>query len=249
MNHQHDHGDTMGSHGMLLFGEAPLYLSHLPLFGRPGPGHVHHFQAFLEVALDQAAAAALRADRAGGAGLHTFLPDDFALAEFDPQLDGQRTSMDGVIFSGHFERGGAPITGKVTAEVRRVVRFTELDSAAKPVPDRELTYLCFGRAGKLHLAHEITARPSFDQVLTAQLVPGTVTNMLGTVLADDAAAIGFDLAEPVRFTRHDRAEERLTPGEVILGTFSQTAPPSGAHGFTVRVAVQRELYLEITELA
>jgi hypothetical protein len=250
MNHQHDHGDTMGGHGMLLFGDEPLYLSHLPLFGHPGLGQVHHFQAFFEVALDRAALATLRADRASGAGQHTFLPADFSLAELDPDTDGpQRTSMDGVIFRGHFERGGTPITGTITVDVRRVVRFTELDSEAKPVPGRELSYLCFGRAGTLHLAHEITARPSFDQVLTARLVPGTVTNMLGTVLPDDAATIGFDLAEPVGFTRLDRAKERLTPGDVVTGTFHQAAPPSGAHGFTVQVAVQRELYLEITELA
>jgi hypothetical protein len=42
---RHDHPDpnaTFGTHGMLLFGEETLYLSHLPMFMSP-----HNFQVIL----------------------------------------------------------------------------------------------------------------------------------------------------------------------------------------------------------
>ena len=54
MSHDHahhgegDHGDTTGIHGMLLFGEDILYLSHLPMFASP-----HNFQVLLEVRFDE----------------------------------------------------------------------------------------------------------------------------------------------------------------------------------------------------
>ena len=78
--------------------------------------------------------------------------------------------LKGVIFQGHFERGGRAIA-RAVAEVRSVVHFEELDLTVNHAENQELTYLCFGRTGQLHLAHRITASPDFDQVLTARLGP------------------------------------------------------------------------------
>ena len=173
--HQHGHGgghggehggghggdDTMGLHGMLLFGTDPLYLSHLPMFGHP-----HNFQVILEVAFDDDAEAVLSADREGGDdGMYTFAPAEFPITELDPADAGARTSFEGTIHRGHFERGGPTLTPAV-ATVREVVHFAELDVAAAHDTDQELTYLCFGRPGQFHLAHDVTASPDFDQVLT-----------------------------------------------------------------------------------
>ena len=41
------------------------------------------------------------------------------------------------------------------------------------------------------------------------------------------------------------AERRLTAGEVACVAFPLTRSPGLAHGFTVRVEVERELYLEV----
>ena len=242
----HGHGATTGVHGMLLFGEDALYLSHLPMFASP-----HNFQVLLEVGLDDAAREAFLSERdVAGDGLHTFVPEPFPIDELAPGADGPaRTSIEGTIFRGHFERGGEPIAEGVAAEVRRVVHFSELDVGARRAEDGELTYLCFGRPGRLHLAHEVTARPDFDQVLTARLVPDTMTDQGGRQLAEDVASIGFDVAQRVLFRgRRDAPDNRLAPGETAEGFFFQTVAESGAHGFHVQVEAERELYFEVDEL-
>ncbi len=212
----HGEGSTTGVHGMLLFGEEALYLSHLPMFASP-----HNFQVLLEVGLD---------DAGDGPG---------------------RTSIEGTIFRGHFERGGEPIAEGVFAEVHRVVHFSELDVGAKRSEDRELTYLCFGRPGQLHLAHEVTARPDFDQVLRVSLVPDTVTNQAGHPLPEDVTTIGFDLAQRVLFSgRSDTPENRLGPHahQFFHGLFFQTSSLTGAHGFVAQLMTHTELYVEVDEL-
>jgi hypothetical protein len=137
--HQHEHGGghggdgTMGVHGMLLFGQDTLYMSHLPMFQSP-----HNFQVILEVEFDAAAGEVLRADReANGDGLYTFEPAQFHITEHDPRQGGPaRSSLKGDIYQGHFERGGHAIAPAV-AEVRKVIYFEEFDLPA----NQELTYL------------------------------------------------------------------------------------------------------------
>src|SRR6266508_1040805 len=252
MSHEHTHagghgeGGTTGVHGMLLFGEEVLYLSHLPMFASP-----HNFQVLLEVGLDDAGREAFLSDReVAGDGIYTFVPEPFPIAELAPRADGPaRTSIKGTIFRGHFERGGEPIAEGVVAEVRGVVHFSELDVGAKRSEDRQLTYLCFGRPGQLHLAHEVTARPDFDQVLTARVVPDTGTNQAGQSLPDDVATIGFDLAQRVLFgERSDTSEKRLAPDEIAHGLFFQTSSLTGAYGFAVQMKTESDLYLEDDEL-
>jgi hypothetical protein len=251
--HEHEHGDghgghggdgTMGLHGMLLFGEDVLYLSHLPMFTNP-----HNFQVILETGFDDAAGQVLRADReTGGNGLYTFKPEEFHITELDPGGDGPaRSSIEGTIYRGHFERGGQPIAD-VAAQVRDVVYFQELDVETGHSADQDLTYLCFGRAGQLHFAHRITASPDFDQVLTARLVPGTVTDQAGRPIGEDVTR-DFNQAVPVEFRgRRDTPQARLSPNETAEGTFFQTIAPKGFHGFRVQMEIGRELYLELREL-
>lgn len=242
-HHMHGEHSTMGVHGMLLFGEEPLYLSHLPMFERP-----HNFQVLLEASFDDSALQALRADREGGGDLYTFEPEKFPISELDPGGDGPaRTSMAGTVFHGHFERGGTPIA-RATAQIRNVVYFTELDVQATRDPDMALSYLCFGRAGRLHLAHQITSSPDFDQVLTARLVPGTVTNPMGEHV-DAEVTRDLDSAQPVEFRgRRDTPEDRLAPNETADGFFPATFGPAGSHGFGAQLEVGRELYIELGEL-
>jgi hypothetical protein len=250
MIHDHDHGpggcDTTGRHGMLLFGADPTYLSHLPMFDCP-----HNYQVHLAVRLDDAAAGVLAADRAQhGDTMHTFDPVEFPIDELDTRHGGPlRTAVEGVLVRGHFERGGTPIATGVTAHIQQVVYFDELDLDAKATDGRDMRYLCYGRAGRFYLAHQIGACPSFDQVLAVRLVPGTVTNMLGDSLPDDVATLRFDTAQPVRLGREDLAERRLSAGETVSGTFEGTSSIGGAHGFGLQLEVERELYLEVGELA
>jgi hypothetical protein len=229
----------------LLFGEETPYLSHLPMFMHP-----HNFQVLLEVGFDEAVLDVLRADReATGNGMHTFDPTEFPITELDPRGGGPaRSSIEGTIFRGHFERGGEEITGLVTAEVHNVVYFAELDMQARHSADRKLTYLCFGRAGQLYLAHDITASPDFDHVLSARLIPGTVTDPSGRPV-DREVTRDFADAQPVELRgRGDIPQDRLVPGERADGFFFATFGPTGSHGFSVQLEIGRELYLELGEL-
>ncbi len=91
----------------------------------------------------------------------------FRLPSSPPMLDGPaRTSIEGTIFRGHFERRGKRIAQGVVTEVHRVVYFVVRPTWARNARRTgKPTDLCFGRAGRLHLAHEVTARPDFDHVL------------------------------------------------------------------------------------
>ncbi len=239
----HDHPDTTGGHGMLLFGDDALYVSHLPMFHTP-----HNFQVLLSVRFDDDSSRAFLADRAtGDGGLYTFLPVPFPITDLDPRNGPRRSSLEGTIFRGHFERGGVPIVTGAVAEVLHVVHFSELVER-EPAPDAELNYLCLGPAGRLRLVHEITARPSFDHVVTARIVPGSLKDMAGRPLDDDVTAMSFRFAEPAEFARRDLPETRLTSGEIVPGTFRGTLSPSGMHGFSAQIEVAEEIWLEIDEL-
>jgi len=239
----HVHPDMTGSHGMLLFGDDVLYLSHLPRFHSP-----HNFQVVLSVRFDDDSSRAFLAFRAtGDGGLYTFLPELFPITELDPRNGPRRSSLEGTIFSGHFEREGVPIVTGAVAEVLHVVYFGELVER-EPGPDAELSYICFGPAGRLRLVHDITARPSFDHVVTARIVPGTLTDMSGRPLEDDVTAMSFRFAQPAEFARRDLPESRLTSGEIVPGTLRRTPSPSGMHGFSAQIEVAEEIWLEIDEL-
>jgi hypothetical protein len=245
-HHHHPNGecDTTGRHGMVLFGADPVYLSHLPMYMCP-----HNFQVLLEAELEADTLDTLRADRVRhGDGLYTFDPDPFPIAELEPD-DGvpARTSMTGTLVRGHFERGGTPIAKGVHVTVARVVWFRELDGA--PGADTGLPYLCFGRGDQVFLAHELTGRPNFDQVLAVRFVPGTVRTQVGHPLDDDVAELRYEQAQLVAFGRDDGIERRLAAGEVATALFRLTRSPSFSRGFSVGVEVVRELYLEIAELA
>jgi hypothetical protein len=236
----HNHGDTTGVHGMLLFGEETIYLSHLPMFNR-----LHRFQVLVEVSFADDVSATLAADRKDAGGeIYTFLPEPFTMDGSTP------ASLDGTIFHGHFERGGRPIAEGVTATIERVVYFTPLDLNAEHNDSGALTYLCFGRPEELFLAHQITARPDFDHIVTAQPVPGTVRDQAGRPLSDDDIHRAFETAAPVRFTgRVDTSDQRLAADESLDGLFFGTVAATGAHGFTVEMKIGREVYLEIDELS
>ncbi|MFC7534609.1 hypothetical protein [Actinoplanes sp. GCM10030250] len=240
-----DPGDTTGRHGMLLFGEDPLYLSHLPMYTVP-----HNFQVVLEVALDDATRGILRADRAlHGDGMYTFDPAPFPIDEIEPHDDAPaRTVLDGTLVRGHFERGGVPIATAARAGIRRVVLHRRLDTEAEPGPGRPLRYLAFGRSGRMYLTHELRERPSFDQVLTVRFIPGTVRSQVGHPLDDDVTDIRFDQPQPATFGRDDVAGRQLVAGEVATASFNLTRSPSFSRGFTVGVEVERELHLETKEL-
>lgn len=157
-------------HGMLVVGGQKIYLSHLPMFHSP-----HDYQLILEAELDGQALAAYRASRAASdETVYTIAPERFVLPEMVANPRPFRASL----FRGHFERGGKRIA-EGTVVIRRVLHFRKLDAQA-PQPERMGAFL-FGNETERFLAHLITARPDFDQIVQVAVI--------GPVYADGAAVL------------------------------------------------------------
>ncbi|WP_194818688.1 hypothetical protein [Nocardia sp. XZ_19_385] len=235
---------TIGTHAMLVFGTGvDCYFSNLPKFSAP-----HNFQVILSIELDERGKRALGADRRTGYdGLHTFVPDAFAMSELDPRRERPRETLRGTLFRGHVHRGGEAVVGDVAAEIRQVVYFEELGQGARRAHER-LTHLCFGRPGRLYLAHRICRRPSFDQVVAIRLIPGTVTDMLGEHDPDrttDVDQLGFGAAQSIILGQREFTGQRLRAGEIAVAAFRST---EDGLGFLAELAVQRQIYLEVADL-
>ncbi|MEV0384658.1 hypothetical protein [Nonomuraea sp. NPDC050643] len=242
--HDHENHETFDVHGMLLFGGEPLYFSHLPMFRHPA----HRFQVLMEVDFRPEVREAVRRDMTGD-DIHTFVPEAFDILELDPDSPGPaRTSIAGTVFRGHFERGGRPLVKNVAAEVKRVAFFRRLEPRARHDDDAPLAYLCFGRAGALHLAHEITARPDFDQILEVRLVPGTVRHEPEPPQPRDVLRQDFLTPVAVTFGRVDTPGRRLVAGDRAEGVFFLGVSRIGERRFTAEVEVVREVYMETGDL-
>ncbi len=147
--------DLPSVHGMLLFGEERVFLSHLPMFHSP-----HDYQVILEAELDRAAQSAYRRSRiASQETVYTLVPETFVL----PELVRSPRPFRAQLYRGHFERGGELIAGDVRVTLKEVLHFRRFDP--KATRSREASYLLFGEGRDQYLAHLIEAKPDFDQVL------------------------------------------------------------------------------------
>jgi hypothetical protein len=177
----HDHHDPAAVHGMALFGESEVFLSHLPMFHRP-----HDYQVLLRAELSTD----FRVDRRE---LHTIAPRAFELAL--AKEPGFVMTVD--VYRGHFERGGTRL-GRTTARITEVIAFEKLVPTT-PRPTEPSFYL-FGNADEAYLAHIITSRPDFDQIVRVR-VPAAL-----------------DMSTPITITLPNRSsEEPLAGGETVDG--------------------------------
>jgi hypothetical protein len=159
--------DDPGFHGMVMFGNDPFYIYHLPMWMPQ-----HAYQAIFEVRLsDDVKAQYLAASRAGKH--FSFAPEDeFVL----PQMALTPGPIQGTIHNDHFERGGEPLTD-AKLEIVRTVYFKQLkEDEPKPAKD---SYVVFGNGKEKFMAREAHGRPDFDEIIpvpsTLQL-PEAVTN-------------------------------------------------------------------------
>jgi hypothetical protein len=230
-----NHGltDPPAGHGMLLFGEKTVYLSHLPLFGTTTP---HRYQVILEVTLTKTGGdpqADYVKDRRQhpATKIYTFDPSPFVLPELDPK-NTQRNSFKGTIFRGHFERGGKSINENVVANVTRVVHFREFDPQAAGLP--QLQYFLFGKNQELFLAHLITKPPDFDQIVPVARIDQPFT--------DEALGQGVPITFPGTV---NKPAKRIKASSQVIGQVKK-ADGSPAQ---VKLQTKAELYFEAGELA
>ena len=239
----HDNPDpnaTFGTHGMLLFGEETLYLSHLPMFMSP-----HNFQVILAVTLNDQAAGRLHDFRAhfGRNDLYTFKLNKFHITDLISRDPGKPalTSFGGSLFRFHFERGGESISEQVKVHVTEVLYFQEIGAASPK--GSELAYLLFGRGQAKFLVHRITEPPDFDHVVSVN-VPGHA------FMADKTH--GFTQSYTLRAIGRPIPGRPNRPSDPTKPARTTAAPghAAGAHEvFDLEVEAVAEIYLEEGELS
>jgi hypothetical protein len=179
--------DRPAVHGMLLFGQERIYLSHLPMFHSP-----HDYQVILEIAFDENVKAAYLSDKASsGERVYTFVPEPFVL----PEILSGRNQLSGDVVRGHFERGGKTLLESISARIVRIVHFRRFHPA-EPKPSA-FQALLFGTQSELFLAHWIAAAPDFDQVISVKKVQappgeGAQTETIVFVKRDNDKALKED---------------------------------------------------------
>jgi hypothetical protein len=147
----------MGVHGMLVFGEKHVFMSHIPMFRAP-----HDAQLVLEVELPDRPATL--SDR-----LYTFEPERFSL---DALVAGTMRELTGTLYAGSFEDGGTPLRTGVRARVlRTLVARLPLGADGPPAAP---TYWLVGERDDAYLVHVVGTAPSFDQVVRVRVNAGEV---------------------------------------------------------------------------
>lgn len=150
----HHHSDPASIHGMLLFGKSQIYLSHLPMFHAP-----HDYQVILKAELNpEGKDAYLESLKTSSDTVYTLAPESFIL----PEMIKHPHPFKAQIYKGHFERGGTLIAENVTVNIQ-VLYFKKFSNIeVRPLKG---SYLLFGNKEEQFLAHLITAKPDFDQIV------------------------------------------------------------------------------------
>jgi len=156
-------------HGMVLFGNAPLYASHIPMFHPP-----HDWQALFEVTLSHpqvdAKALYLAQVNEGVQLLITLEPNPFVLPLL---LNGPLKSFAANLYRGNFETGGELLLADVTVTVKRVLTSQPLSKDSKPLA--ALTYLLLpGDTDHAYMIHKIAAPVNFDHILQVKIRGGSL---------------------------------------------------------------------------
>ena len=242
-HHAHSEGHAGGSgqtegtglHGMLVVGRDTAFFYHLPMFMSP-----HDYQVILEGTLSQPGSDPQRIYREDRKGhpetrVYTFAPVPYLLPDLFPPAP-KRREIQGDLFRGHFERPPEypekpfKIGTGVDVTIANVVFVKKLLPVSSP-PDH-LEYVLFGKGRELFLAHRISRRGDFDQVVSVAIK--------GHQFSDDELRKGI----LVQFTgKADTSAHRLAKGATVSGT-ARVSDRSVA----VEVEPQVELYMSERDL-
>ena len=227
--------DQAAAHGMLVVGLETVFFYHLPMFMSP-----HDYQVILEGKISQEGSdpqRTYREDRKSHVRtrVYTFDPVPFVLPDLFPPTP-QRKEIRGDLFRGHFEKPpefpAEPVqigTG-VDVTIANVVFVQKL--LPLPTPLAGLEYLLFGKGTDLFLAHLITRKGDFDQVVSA--------NVKGRQFRDDELRHGVR----VQFAgKANTASEKLVEGKSVTGS-AQISDKRVA----IEIEPQVELYMSERDL-
>ncbi len=218
-----------GFHGMLVFGQAKAYISHLPMFDNP----LHKYQGVWEVGFETPDGepnhryANDKPDHPGR--YYTVAPNE---SFFLPHLVGKKKSFNAALFRGHFERQGHQLIDKNVQVVRKkIVHFHEFKH--EHLGADELTYFLVGSGEEWYGVHLITASPSFDQIIKLAPQANYVSGGILTVEQEDTP-LSEEAALDATLWVQGVAEPAKLVVEHILYTevneLSGALPPDEAHG-------------------
>jgi hypothetical protein len=160
INAQHENHkmstDKPSTHGMLLFGSEKIYVSHLPMFHTP-----HNYQIILELELSKSDKQKYVADKNKNPNYTTYTiePEKFVL----PDMINNPKSFKVNLYRGHFERGGVKILKNITVKIVQVVSFKKFNQ--EEIKSKTSNFILFGNEKEQFLAHEITNKPDFEQII------------------------------------------------------------------------------------
>jgi hypothetical protein len=148
--------DKPSTHGMLIFGKNKIYAYHLSMFHSP-----HDYQIILELELEDAAKELFVKDQQSNTEYVTYTiePEIFVL----PQRIVKGNSFTADLYRGHFERGGKNIASKINVTIKDVIVFKKFQSDLKR--SSASRFVLFGNEKEQFMAHELTAKPDFDQLI------------------------------------------------------------------------------------
>lgn len=188
------HGDhnTTAVHGMVLFGDGPLYASHLGLYHHP-----HDRQIVMPVQFSTPEQAqAFEQWRAQSDGLITLAPKPFPLADLHPAGTFPYTiSVD--IYAGHFERGGKKQFSDVELQLDKPLVYRQLQAQGRR-PERATFWQLPGTHSDF-LIYQIGPRPDQDWILQIEAF-GKCAKPPCELIIDKAAGPGLSLVENQRLT-------------------------------------------------
>ncbi len=160
-----------------------------------------------------------------GETLYTLAPEPFVL----PEMIKSPRPFKGQIFLGHFERGGKLIASEVTVTITRVIYAQKLRS--EDMPPAHGSYFVFGNQSEQFVAHLITAKPDFDQIVKIKY--------------------DRDLNELLKNINYAKVDipDLQNPAPLRAG-HSYTAKISGANTTSERkLEIESSIYLETEELS
>jgi hypothetical protein len=148
--------DKPSTHGMLLFGSEKIYVSHLPMFHTP-----HNYQIILELELSKSDKQKYVADKNKNPNYTTYTiePEKFVL----PDMVNNPKPFKVNLYRGHFERGGTEILKSITVKIVQVAYFKKFNP--EEVKAKTSNFILFGNEKEQFLAHEITNKPDFEQII------------------------------------------------------------------------------------
>jgi hypothetical protein len=155
-NAQHHSNDKPSTHGMVIFGTERIYASHLPMFHTP-----HDYQVIMEIQMDPQAKKKFIRDQETHRDnvTYTIAPETFIL----PEMLNSPHAFKAMIYRGHFERGGTPVSDSVTINIKQIIYQLKFEKGT-PKP-ANYSMIVFGNRTEQFAVHQISSSPDFDQVM------------------------------------------------------------------------------------